>query len=1042
MASNPFDQFDTAPVARGGFIPLGTPSPKFQYEGPAAAADLQRTQMGIAKDAATLPYDRRIAAAKAQKDEADAQEAQRKADEGRANAAIASMAPTSNLHGEAYFDAIKLPEGQRALARAYARGDLGSRAGGLTTSMLPIIQHAMNYDPSTSATTFPARVKMQQDLAGSQPGTAGGALRAMERMLLHGREVLRSGQSLDNYGPGLLGTIGNAVRTGYERHTDNAGINNYEELVKNYAPEAQRAIAQTSGGQAERQDRAEGFGASKSQASRAAALQADTKQAFDAASAVNGQYKRLMGHDITDQLSPDAKAAYHELMAGGYGAKGEALYPAAGYTPPTTPPNGTPGSPPTNPVGGAGGGGQTLATGATRTVNDAGPARAIEALLKAGTSNADIRGAFPDRSFSDDQLNAGRAYFQKHPTASGVVNATHQEANGLLARAVASPVGTGIASALDQVVPFGVYGKDAVQGLKAAKAQNPLSADLGDLVGLGGAVAAAGGLEAGLSHLAGSTTGLTSRLLANPLTADAIYGSAVGAAGNTDNRFEGAALGAGVGAGGGAVGRFVAKRPFVADGLNRVAGIFGRGLNRVNDVSAPNAEILNRAGGDSASDVLGALDQARRLGVPMSLADASAPLNSLAGAVVRRSPNAAQIAENAFLPRAQGQIDRFGMAVTRDLGPIANIPQIRDDMLANARTAARPHYDAYRAAPGASAVDLSDLSQRPSMQAGLKQAAQTAKEAGVDPTSLGFGLTDQGEVTLGRTPSFDTLDQIKRGLDDVLETHRNPLTNKLDLSKPNERALNDTRAELVKRIDAVNPHYSNARAAYAGPASARSALDAGTDAFKLTPDELAMQVSAQTPANLPQMQLGFRSEMMNRANAVRDASNPFEATLGAPAARARVDALYPGNAGTANLFAQRDLERALARSQNSILGNSMTAQRQLADQAFATSPALESALHAGAAVATHGASIPGTAARFLGGNIKDITTLGLGKRAVARADDLAPTLFNTDPAQASQTLMDLIAQRNAYRRYINDAAPTRIGGILGAGLPTVSLLSN
>ena len=68
-----------------------------------------------------------------------------------------------------------------------------------------------------------------------------------------------------------------------------------------------------------------------------------------------------------------------------------------------------------------------------------------------------------------------------------------------------------------------------------------------------------------------------------------------------------------------------------------------------------------------------------------------------------------------------------------------------------------------------------------------------------------------------------TLDYIKQGMDDVVETYRNKMTGKLELDRLGS-ATNNTLRTLIKRIDDVNPDYAKARAAYEGPAKMKTAM--------------------------------------------------------------------------------------------------------------------------------------------------------------------------------------------------------------------------
>lgn len=1141
-------------------IVMGQRNPAKALDLPKAQADLAQSQTSQAHTAlentrmqAQAPFVQRQAAADTAKSEAEATMAQQKADAQQAEAALASMTSKSDVHGDAYLQKYVSPA-MRETVKAYARGDLGSRSGGLSTSMLPIIQHAMNYDPSASATTFPARAKMHADLAGSQPGTAGGALRAMERMLLHGQEVLNAGQRLDNFGPGLVGTIANTVRTGYERHTNDPRIAGYEELVRNYAPEAQKAIAQTSGGVSERTERGDAFGAALPQAARVAALQGDARQAFDAMGAVNSQYKRLMGRDITDQLSPEAKAAYDRIMSGGYSPDGKPMHPAQGYTPGSVLRGEGGANPPDGGLGMGGGGmpagpgpGMQVATGATRSIDNTKANGIIDSMIRAGASDEQISAAIQPLGFGPvdaRQTSAARSYLRAHPNYQGSFGAARGEApTTAFNRLAASPVGSAViaAGALTgsglNAASGGIINRATGGAVDQLAEQAPGSALVGSL--LGSAAGAAGGeallgklaLRAGFAPAVAATGAaaavpasgsLVAHALANPVTADAAFGAISGA--NADPQADIAqslvngVVGGVLGAGGSVLGRKVIA-PVAARAIAPLVPAINSGLDRVGlgsrqlttpaaPVAGPVAQALTTARRGGLDSIRSQLSEAADLGVPMTLADTSPGLRSLAGASVRRSASAAQLAEDVLVPRARGQIDRFGQAVERDLGPVANIPQQFEDLTQQARIAAAPLYDQAYGQAVPHTPELGAVLGTPFGRQALARAQTIAANERRNPAELGFAQDEAGNVMLNpqpnrqvadhlaardalddaqaayraarATPGVDmaaalnrvelarenmrtaeqalraapdptqaasvpaytqqTLDYVKRGMDDVLEAQRNPLTGRMQLDESG-RAQNQVRGQLLSENDALNPAYADARAAYAGPVQARDAMTRGQDALGLTPDELRMQVASQSPEHLAQMQLGYRSQLVENANNLRTAGNPFDAasTLGTPAAVSRLQALHPENPSVANLLRQADLERNLARTNNKVLGNSDTAERTLADKAFGYSTwAVPAAVDLGLMAMGH---VPvATAARTVASQgARDAFTMGFGNRAVAKADALAPTLLNPDPRASLQALDGLVADDDLYRAYINRDSVRRIAGLLGTGGGTSAL---
>jgi len=181
------------------------------------------------------------------------------------------------------------------------------------------------------------------------------------------------------------------------------------------------------------------------------------------------------------------------------------------------------------------------------------------------------------------------------------------------------------------------------------------------------------------------------------------------------------------------------------------------------------------------------------------------------------------------------------------------------------------------------------------------------------------------------------------------------------------------------------------------------------------------------------MQLGFRSQLMNRANGIRDVSNPWEATLGNPNARARVDAVYPANPDNQNLFDDLGLERQMANTRYDVLGNSKTAQNSIADQAFADPGNIPGkAFSYGLAAKTGGLS--GLAHAVMPDATQTAWKLGLGKQAVRKADDLAPILFNPDPTASSQTVDSIMKRLADYSDYVQAMRPTQKLGMFGSSL--------
>lgn len=769
--------------------------------------------------------------------------------------------------------------------------------------------------------------------------------------------------------------------------------------------------------------------------------------------------------------------------------------------------------------GGDSGASASLATGAFKTERD--PARAglnarVAGMLHSGASDAEIRAliANADANANMSSVNDALAFRRKHPSFKGnygVDLENRQVPTTGWNRFAASPAGTGIYSAVDAGMGglsdefVSLVGGGDLADLNARKqaafATNPKAALTGQAAGAIGSMFGIGALS--------RAAGITSKIANPQLVSDLVFGGVSGAGQSNDNRLLGAAIGTAGGFAGNVVGNGVASgvgavartRPGMAL-TNRARGLFGAPmLSDAQPLGTADNTILSAINKAGAGDVTGALTEARNLGIPMSLADTNPNLRELAGASVRRSPTASSFAEDALLPRARGQYDRFTSSVETNLGPTTNIPQRSADMMGQARTAASDLYDRAYGNPVPSTPELDAVLGTPFGRTALGRARTIAANERRSPEELGFALNEDGSVMLNprpndaiaqhlgaraeldaaqeayrtarQSPNADlggardrvmvareklrqaqgaleaapdpssaasvpayttqTLDYVKRGMDDVLEEQRNPITGRLHLDEAG-RAQNGVRGQLLSEVDRLNPDFAAARQAYAGPMASRDALSRGVDAYGLHPDELGMQVANQTPEHLAQMQLGYRGAMIDHASRVRDSSNPWDATLGSPVARDRLDRIYPNNPGVDRMLRQLELEKQLSQTTNSVLGNSRTARNQIADQAFASSPLIEGALHAGAAVATHGASVPGTAARLAGTGLKDRLALGLGKRAEAKADVIAPVLLNPDPNAAISKALELLAQQRAWQEMVARTTPRRPLGMFGRAL--------
>lgn len=247
------------------------------------------------------------------------------------------------------------------------------------------------------------------------------------------------------------------------------------------------------------------------------------------------------------QLADDAKARSVQILGGIPDANGNVTPVSA--TPEERKP--TPGAVAT--------GRMEAATGATRQERDPVASGIIDRIVRQGGNLDTLNTTLANLGYApveQKSFDAARQHFQQNPTYTGSYgDATRTVENTARQQIAGSAPGAFAANAFNDVaagIPGAIFGTDA---LEAQRRANPNAALAGSIVG--GAIGS-GALELGLGRAATRLGGgLASRFLANPLTADALYGGIQGGA--TDGSVTGALAGAGLGAAGGAVGRGVVR---------------------------------------------------------------------------------------------------------------------------------------------------------------------------------------------------------------------------------------------------------------------------------------------------------------------------------------------------------------------------------------------------------------------------------------------------------------------------------------------------
>lgn len=159
---------------------------------------------------------------------------------------------------------------------------------------------------------------------------------------------------------------------------------------------------------------------------------------------------------------------------------------------------------------------------------------------------------------------------------------------------------------------------------------------------------------------------------------------------------------------------------------------------------------------------------------------------------------------------------------------------------------------------------ISDPIMKPAIARGLEIQRLEALAANkpFNPRDYAVTGTDkEGNPIIGQVPNMRLLDSIKKGMDAIIEDFRDPLTGKLNFMNSGDRGqvarhLDQIRRSFLSEIDAVNPVYKDARAAWAGPAQAKGVILQGRNIFKMHPEEVQKTWDRLSPSEREFFKIG------------------------------------------------------------------------------------------------------------------------------------------------------------------------------------------
>lgn len=556
-----------------------------------------------------------------------------------------------------------------------------------------------------------------------------------------------------------------------------------------------------------------------------------------------------------------------------------------------------------------------------------------------------------------------------------------------------------MAAGLNAMLGLGTY-EENLKGEMARDAgireREPVAALATEVIGgVGGALA--GGKVVGAVPAAGV---VASSPLVQGVPKAVKYGTlgatagAVSGAGNAQpgERKSGAIFGGALGAALGGVGIPLGKvavdatiRKFMGTGVGKEAHVAAQKILKAlrNDDLTPDAAFARIAA----------------LGPEGRLVDVGQNTQRLGRAVAGEPGKASKIAVDALEGRQAGQGSRMTEAVNKALDPTGDFAGMADDLQRIRKDAAQPLYKAAYETPIVPSERLVSLFRRPALEKAWRRAQTIARNEGDNLADDLFVTRPDGGKVINPDAIRDmkALDYIKRGLDDMVETSRDPVTGKIQGDV--NRGVDNLRRQYVAALDELSPDYKAARAAWSGPSRSLELMDRGRRFARADEELTARQIESMTPDEKFFFRVGAARELRDRIYNTADGADAVKRVFGSELKRRRLRNLFPDDESYKAFQNSMEQESQLygTRAVVSPRSGSQTQPRQ-ADAARLT----------GDAASDLAMGNPITAAKKLvmglfGRNAEGLTP--------AQSETIARALFTNDPAVNKQIVRALSVQR-------------------------------
>ena len=448
--------------------------------------------------------------------------------------------------------------------------------------------------------------------------------------------------------------------------------------------------------------------------------------------------------------------------------------------------------------------------------------------------------------------------------------------------------------------------------------ENPVLAPVGEFVGgmLPGlaSMAIPGGQVAGAAQLARAASPMANGLLRSGALG-ALTGAVSGAGSADQDRASGAIAGTVLG---GAVGVAAplamrgagASKQWLMERLHptEAGAKTGAARSLTSQLAKSNvtpADLSKQMAADEAADV------------PSMLLNATPRLEKSARTVVKRAGAGADDIEKALMEQRLGSRERVNQQVVKRLNPgdyYADLQQLSKDL----KTKSDPYYKAAYAKGEVADPEVLRFMNLPQFQQGLKEAEKLLAAEG-------------RQIDLSK-PTVEVLDQVKRGIDAMIERETDSVTGKVSSLG---RVFVLKKNEFLNALDNAVPEYGQARAVYRGDAELADAMRKGMNDFnKMDHEQVAKLVGGMSDAEKEAFRTGVSRGLYSKIMDPGNNINAAQRLIGSPETQQKLRPLF-GSAAEFDLFKNAlTRESQLYHTAGRVIGGSDTAENQQLIKAF------------------------------------------------------------------------------------------------------------